>query len=451
MKVISVSEYGVNLDFEHADNQLTIHTSKAKKGLNGEYIIHYQGIPKDGLVIGKNKYGERTFFGDNWPNRAENWIACVDHPSDKAKVNFSVIAPNHYSIVANGQLTSEAAYDSTHNLTIYQSNVEIPMKVMVFGAADFAEKEIMTQNDFHVESWVYKKDAANSFKDLEVAKDPLNFFITKIGAYPFSKLANVQSTTRFGGMENAGCIFYDEEAFSGKGEMENLIAHEIAHQWFGNSVTETDWKHLWLSEGFATYLTNLHIEQKYGRAAMNEHLKQERERVIAFENMVKRPVIDTITKDVMKLLNPNSYQKGSWTLHMLRNKIGEDVFWNGLSTFYKKYKYSNASSNDFISVMEDVSQQDLTVFFNQWLKRSEMPHLSVKVKKKCKGRIITIEQKQELLYSFPLEVEIVEDGVAKIITVQFTEKTKSIEFKAKKKGTIEINLDPNCNLLFSKS
>src|SRR5690606_37164570 len=123
--------------------------------------------------------------------------------------------------------------------------------------------------------------------------------------------------TMFGGMENANAIFYNENSVTGTGSAEALIAHEIAHQWFGNTVTEKNFHHLWLSEGFATYLTNMYIEHKYGRDSFLKRLENEKQNVIQFANRSDLPVVDSVSAYV-DLLNANSYDKGGWILHMLR-------------------------------------------------------------------------------------------------------------------------------------
>lgn len=450
MKVSSLMKNNNQVSYTHSGSKLNVFLD-AHIGLD-ELItldISYQGIPEDGLVIGKNKYGNRTFFGDNWPNRAQNWIACNDHPSDKATVRFTIIAPERYKSVANGLFISEEKLDQNRLKRIYKSKRELPTKVMVAGIADFFIQSVKSDYSFPVESWVYPEDKKNGVLDLEVARDPLTFFIEEIGPYPYSKLANVQSTTRYGGMENASCIFYDENAVTGKNTMENLIAHEIAHQWFGNSVTEKGWEHLWLSEGFATYYTNLHLEYKYGHQKMDEQLIKDRDRIIRFEKNTKRPVIDTITTNLVQLLNPNSYQKGAWFLHMLRHKLGKEKFNAGIREYYAKFQFNNASTNDFISVMSEISKEDLTEFTDQWLKQDRMPEISLSVKQKCKKTIYTIENLSTLKYSFPLDVSIKINGKERIETYQFNENNRShiLEFSKKKKA--EIILDPNVNLLFN--
>ena len=451
MTVLSCREYSDTISFRHVNDTLTLFPNHGHVGDVMVYEIIYRGIPADGLVIGENKFNQRTFFGDNWPNRARNWIACNDHPSDKALVHFSVEAPDYYEVVSNGIKTEEKSILGNRKKTVYRTEYELPTKVMVVGIADFVIKELYAQENTILTSWVYPEDETNGFKDMEVAKDPFQFFVKNIGPYPFEKLANVQSTTRFGGMENAGCIFYDENAVKGEGTMENLIAHEIAHQWFGNSASESDWCHLWLSEGFATYFTNLHIEHKYGRDAMNSQLEKDKNRIIKFSKQFNRPLVDTITTNLMQLLNPYAYQKGSWVLHMLRHKIGDELFWLGIRKYYDTYKYSNASSEDFISIMETMSEHDLADFFNQWLKRDYHPQLKISKKNKCKGKLLTIEQVQNgELFHIDLEVEIVlKDGTTKIETITDLGRLKKIKLRDNQK-IIQINIDPNNNLLYEK-
>ena len=451
MIVSSISQRDKNISFRQTGSDLIIIDQINKVGETFTLKINYSGIPQDGLVIGENKYGRRTFFGDNWPNRAQNWIACNDHPSDKATVKFSIISPDKYESIANGSFLFEENLSGNRKLRTYYSKRELPTKVMVVGIAEFHIHQVNSKNNFKIESWVYPEDKVNGVNDLKVALDPLSFFIEEIGYYPYSKLANVQSTTRYGGMENASCIFYDENAFTGENTMENLIAHEIAHQWFGNSVSEKDWPHIWLSEGFATYFTNLHLEQKYGREAMNKQLIKDRNKIIRFEENTKRPVIDTLTTNLLKLLNPNSYQKGSWFLHMLRNKIGKDNFQTGIRKFYTQYKFGNAETADFIKVMSETSGINLTKFTNQWLRQDRMPELGLSVKHKWKKNIYTIDNFSALNFDFPLEISLNVNNEKQIKTLQFDSKKSSYSFQYSKKDEVSIKLDPNVKLLFKET
>src|SRR5687768_6143725 len=109
----------------------------AKPGDTATYFISYSGIPADGLIIAKNKYGNRTFFSDNWPNRAHNWLPCVDQPADKAGVEFIITAPNHYQVVSNGIQLEETDLPGNIKLTQWKEEVPLPTKIMVIGVAEF--------------------------------------------------------------------------------------------------------------------------------------------------------------------------------------------------------------------------------------------------------------------------------------------------------------------------
>jgi aminopeptidase N len=279
----------------------------------------------------------------------------------------------------------------------------------------------------------------------------LDFFEHKISDYPYEKLANVQSTTRYGGMENAGCIFYSERAITGENRMEELIAHEIAHQWFGNSATESDWEHLWLSEGFATYFTNLYVQYNYGEERFTEMLKKDRKSVLQFYQQNKLPLIDTISTDLLFMLNTNAYQRGAWVLHMLGNEIGNENFWITIQKYYEEYQYKNATSSDFIKVAEEVNKRDLQLFKKQWLQTGVIPELDLNWEQKGKNVTLSIKQLQEgLLFEFPLEFMIYyKDGSSELKEFRIKDKEFILKEKIGKKIKC-VQLDPNVKLLFLK-
>lgn len=448
MIISSIYENNTSAKYLHEDNQLIIYPNLTKTDSLFTYIINYEGVPKDGLIISNNLYGDRTFFGDNWPNRAQNWFPCVDHPSDKATVEYSITAPNHYQVIANGLEVEETNLNNNLKMYKYQSNIPLPTKVMVIGIAKFAVQNIGETHNVPVSTWVYPQTKENGFYDFSTAKEVLNFFIENVGEYPFEKLANVQSKTRFGGMENAGNIFYFEKSVTGKREHEDLIAHEIAHQWFGNSATELDWPHIWLSEGFATYFTNLYVQKSVGEEAFQQRLSKEKEQIIAFYKKQQTPVIDYVSTNLMSILNPNSYQKGGWFLRMLHHKLGDENFWKGIQLYYNTYKSKNAATDDFRNCMETVSSINLEDFFHQWLGKSGHPILKTSWMYHNNKLRLVIDQVQENNFKFPLDIELIyNDGTSEIATIQVSNKFAPQEIPAK--GEVKnIKLDPNNHLLF---
>jgi len=451
MTVYNIAEEGKAISYTHHNDILTITADSVYSNMTRNYRIDYAGIPSDGLIISKNKYGDRTFFGDHWPDRAHNWIPCVDHPSDKATVEFKVSAPDHYQVIANGHMVEENLPGYDYKFTHWQTEVPLPTKVMVIGVARFAVENVENDLNIPVSTWVYPQNDEEGFRDYRIAIEPLDFFIQLIGDYPFSKLANVQSTTLYGGMENAGNIFYHERMVTGKQEQESIIAHEIAHQWFGNTVTEENWHHIWLSEGFATYFTDLYYEHKYGPEAFRSRMERERNVVIRYASRHLSPVIDTTITNFIDLLSPNSYQKGAWFLHMLRKELGDDLFRECIRSFYKKYQYSNALTKDFQSITESIAGKDLDYFFKQWLYHSGHPVLDIQWQQEKSKIEIEIEQTQQgSAFVFPLELELVfHDGSKRLESVLVDQPENNFVIPVNEKVE-KIIPDPGVWLLFEK-
>jgi len=446
MTVESVTEEDEAVSFRQVNDHLVIDPADSPEaGTERTFTIRYRGVPADGLIIAENQHGDRTFFGDNWPNRARHWLPVVDHPLDKAAVAWTVTAPAHYDVVANGERLGQTDNGDTRT-TRYRTDAPLPTKVMVIGVARFAVDSIGVQSDVPMQSWAYPQDRATALRDLQVAPRIVRFFEGNIAPYPFEKLANVQSTTRYGGMENASAIFYSEQSMSDNEPSTDLIAHEIAHQWFGNTVTESGWEHLWLSEGFATYLEHLYLEYAEGAEPMRKAMREARSKAMAFQSRSpETPLVDTTYTDPVELLHVNPYDKGAWVLHMLRFKLDNNDFWETLQTFYERHKTGNASTADFQAAAEDVSGNDLDVFFEQWTRRAGYPILDVQYAydDAAEHVSVTVEQVQRgEPFTFPLELGLAIGDTKDLAVVDITQRkqTFEIDVPARVKG---LTVDPH--------
>lgn len=373
LTVDGVTVNGRAADFKQTGERLLVALAGNQTNAPLTVSVKYHGRPADGLFFKRNKFGDRTVFADNWPNRAHHWFPSVDHPYDKAKVEFDVTAPARYEVIANGRLLETTSLQNGSRLTRWREDVDIPVYCMVVGATEFSVLDAGGWGGSRLSYYLYPKDRDKGLHDYGRALRVAEFFERVVGPYPYEKLALVESSTRFGGMENSSSIFFDENSYDGSGKLEGTVAHEIAHQWFGDSVTESDWHHLWLSEGFATYFGALFFEHADGGARFRELMRDSRDRYMKDADAVSRPVIDPSVTDLFKLLNRNNYEKGAWVLHMLRHKMGDENFFRGISEYYRTKRDRNVLTEDFRSVMEKHAGVSLEPFFKQWLYRPGYP------------------------------------------------------------------------------
>ena len=460
MIVSEVSSDGSLLGFSHKNNELIIQLPKPSLvNQFSKYKIKYKGIPQTGLIIGKNKYGDRTFFSDNWPNLTRHWLATIDHPYDKAMCEFIVTAPDHYQIVSNGLKIEETNLNDNKRVTHWKQSVPIATWLFVLGAADFAVQYVDEFDGKSIQTWVFKQDRNEGFYDFaEPTKKVLEFYSDYIGPFSYEKLANIQSNSVSGGMEAASAILYGDNSVVGdrNHRWRNVVIHEIAHQWFGNSVTQSDWDDVWLSEGFATYFTLLFIEHQYGREEFVKGLKSSQKSVDSYykKNPDYRIVHDNL-KNMKDVTSSQTYQKGSWILHMLRGVLGTEIFWKGIRVYYNKYKDLNVRTSDFKRIMENVSNKDLSLFFDQWLYKPGIFKLkgSWEYDKKKSQVIIDLMQIQNdgSLFQMPIEVGIIyknDKKQIKLIEIKAKSNSFAIDVDREPKNVI---LDPNYWVLMNKN
>ena len=455
MTVSAVARNGIALRFTHTDDHLTMTLDKPSTvGETIELVVRYAGIPADGMQIKPNKHGDRTFFSDDWPNKAHHWLPMIDHISDKATMEMHVVAPAHYQVISNGRRIEQTDLMGGTRRTVWRESVPIAPWLYALGVARFAVQHVGDYNGVPLETWVFAQDRDAGFYDFAVpTKDALAFYSEFVGPYSYEKLANVQSNSVSGGMESASAIFYSAGSVSGTRSLRwrNVVIHEIAHQWFGNAVTERDWNDVWLSEGFATYFTLLFIEHAYGRDEFTDGLRSSRQTVLDF--YAKTPnyrVVHENLSDMSQVTTGMTYQKGSWTLHMLRQLMGDDKFWIGIRDYYARFQNQSASTNDFRLAMERASGLDLSLFFQQWLYRGGIPKLEGTWQWDANAKQIVVELAQTQSgapFRLPVEVGITVAG-ARVRTekIELTDRSKRFTIAADQEPTV-VELDPNVRLL----
>jgi aminopeptidase N len=426
--VDSVVVRGAAVRFTQYDGRLTIPLDAVPD--TATITVVYHGAPDDGLIVSHDQRGHWQAFGDNWPNRARHWLPTVDHPSDKALVEWTISAPDRLTVVANGTLFEKTTANG-RSTWIWRESRPLPTYLMVIAAAELVAHPVADARCVFVETGGCLQQTVYTSADPGVqmprafskAADIAGFYASIVAPFPYEKLAHVQSTTIFGGMENATAIFYSDQSFRTGTMNTRLIAHETAHQWFGDAVTEREWAHLWLSEGFATYFAELYAEHALGHDTLVAHMRAMRQGLLADLDVVPtRPVIDTAQTDYTRLLNANSYDKGAFVLHMARALLGDSAFFRGVRSYYASHRHGNSVSDDLRAAFEGVSGRDLRWFFDQWLRRPGYPEVATSWSYDRAAQRVYLVLKQRPRFGnfrFPLVVEMERaDGVVVRATVE---------------------------------
>lgn len=379
MTVTAASAAGRALTFvQQGDVVHVTLPSPSQAGQRLTLTLEYHGVPATGLRIAPNKYQDRSFVSNDWPDLARNWLATIDHISMKAPITMTVTAPQKYQVISNGLRKQEVDLGNGMRRTVWDETVPIPTWEFALAVAPYAVDYFGSYHGIELSSWVFPQERDNGYKGFSEATPAiLEFFSDHIGPYSYEKLAHVQGNSVSGGMELASNIFYGYNGIPGR----QLVAHEMAHQWFGNSVSENDWDDVWLSEGFATYFALLYTEHQDGRDAFINGIRRATEKAMKYT--VAHPDSTIVHKNLSSISqvidnNAQVYEGGAQVLHMLRGVIGTETFWNGIRLYYRRFQNRNVSSDDFRTAMQDACTstatcpeggKDLTWFFDEWLTR----------------------------------------------------------------------------------
>ena len=437
LAVDSVTINSEATQFERSPGLLNVKLPKAvPRNTRLVVVVSYHGTPKDGLILTTDKAGKPSAVGDNWPDRLHHWIPCLDHPSAKATVDFTVTAPARTIVVANGRLDRVETVSEGTKTWRYTEGVPIPPYCMIIAAGEFAQLTSTEQGVTPLSYYVPMPDKPFAIQGFSSANPSLKFFSQTVAPYPYEKLALIVGATRFGGMENSSAIVFTGTLFDSRSKSDpiskvfniregtvSLVAHEIAHQWFGDSVTESTWSDLWLSEGFATYFAGLAIQHYEGEQAFQQYMKRTADEYFSYEKKTSTPIHDTETENLFKLLNANNYQKGAWVLHMLRSSLGDEAFFRGIRDYYRSHKNSTASTEDLRSALEKTSGRNLKDFFARWIYGAGHPRYELTWEwnqtRSDEGvlaiKLNQTQQEEAFLMSVPFEVESSQGVVRKSI------------------------------------
>lgn len=456
--------------FTHRDGKLKINLAgPARPGAVLQLSVQYHGKPKDGLILSADKDGKPSAVGDNWPNRVHHWIPTLDHPSAKATVTFNITAPASNEVVANGRLDRVETTTGGNRTWTYSEGVPIPPYCMVIAVGQFKRLEPTGHTVTPLSYYVPHSDAQLAIKGFAPTNPSLVYFSETIAPYPYEKLAMIVGATRFGGMENSGAIVFSSTLFDPHPRAQisktygipvgvaTLIAHEIAHQWFGDAVTESTWADLWLSEGFATYFAGLFLQKYESEEAFQAYMNKAAAQVFEYEKKTRTPIFDRDTENLLDLLNPNQYQKGAWVLHMLRSNLGDEVFFRGIRNYYRTHASTatgaatgtgTVTTEDLRAALEKTSGRNLRPFFARWIYDSGHPQyeLSWQWLRNRELRLTLRQVQQGNVFLDHVPITIRTDSGTRDLVLEPTSKSLVQTLQLRNKP-IGIDLDPRNTLL----
>ncbi|MGA2669270.1 MAG: M1 family metallopeptidase [Ignavibacteria bacterium] len=361
-----------DVPFRHENDYIIIDLQqKLKRNEDFAVKVIYSGSPKtmgfDSFTF-KTIYGNPVVYSLSEPNYGPTWWPSKDLPGDKALSSLHITVPRGLMAVSNGLLIDSVQNSDSTTTFNWKSSYPIATYLVSMVVSKFCYwSDTYTSLDgtkqMPVVYYVFPKDSANTASDWKRTPEMIRFFAKTFGEYPFinEKYGMAEFGWTQGSMENQTLTSMGYLLLDGYDTYEEIVVHELSHQWFGDAVTLKDWKNIWLNEGFATYSEALWEEHTKGKEAYLDYMR--RFDYGYFKGTVYSPEGYIFSPSVY----PTIYQKGGWVLHMLRGVIGEDNFFKLLREYFEKYEYKNADTKDFQSLAEEISGQKLDWFFNEWV------------------------------------------------------------------------------------
>ncbi|MFL6502242.1 MAG: M1 family aminopeptidase [Nitrososphaera sp.] len=403
------------LDFHNLDDKLVVNLGRLLRERSKiELYISYTAKPRKGFYfIGPDKYYPEK-YQEAWTqgetNESRYWFPCIDHPRVKFSSEISVKVPIEFMTISNGILLNS---ERQNNKQIYYWSETNPHPAYLTSVV--VGKYIELKDGKSLYYYVPPEKKQDAQRSLEHTPEIIKFFEEFLGmAYPYDKYSQVTvQDFVYGGMENSSCTtltldtLHDEKAHLDF-TSDYLISHEMAHQWFGDLVTCSDWQHIWLNEGFATYCEALYWESSRGKDEFQYYMMQTADDYLEeAKTRYIRPIVTKVYKHPDDLFDRHTYEKGGCVLHMMRHLVGDTYFRRSLRTYLHRFANSNAETDDLRKVFEIETGKSLQKFFDQWIFREGHPELNINFS--CDSHFIEIKVKQSQSgehFEFPLEIEI---------------------------------------------
>jgi len=425
--------------------------------------VKYSATPRKGLYFRTPEMGYKASDMHIWtqgePIEARHWYPCFDSPNEKFTSEVTCRVPSDMVVLSNGKRMSEEKQAGSDLMAVRWLQDKPHANYLICLVAGYFKKVEDKHRDIPLAFYTTPSEIDQAKYSFEGTKDMMEFFEKEIGIpYPWAKYDQVcVGDFGFGGMENTTLTTLNERTlhtpeFETLRSSQGLVAHELAHQWFGDLVTCRDWAHLWLNEGFASYYDLLYDRHKRGRDSFLYGLYTSAKGIIGQPDQTNA-VVRRDFDEPDQQFGYQVYPKGAWVLHMLRSQLGEDLYRKCIKTYVERHQYGTTVTEDLNAVLQEFSGRSFDQFFDQWVYHASQPDLAVSYSWDDKAKLakVTIEQKQKLsedvlLFNFPLTIRFKTKSTS--VDRKITVKEKSEEFYFPLSEAPEIvRIDPELTLL----
>ncbi len=436
---------GRSLEFRETSPRLSIRLDRRYAfGETLSVSVDYSCTPAKGLYFiyadsGGGRHDQMWSQGEDMDNHY--WFPCYDYPNDKATSEVIGTVESDWTLLSNGRLVSEQLEKNKGTRTFHWVESRPHSSYLIMVAAGTYAVIKGSSRGIPLAYYVYPEDTAKAAQSFGGTPAMIQFFESKTGVpYPWEKFDQIIiDDFMWGGMENTTAVTLNDACVVDASAAldfpsEPVVAHELAHMWFGDLVTMRDWTHLWLNEGFATYCENLWTEHDRGEDDFQYDMIQSSLAVRGNDRALgRRPIVSHDSYPA------NLYARGAWVLHMLRGLLGEEPFWAGIHRYLTQYRFANAETDEFRFAMEDATGQNLDWFFRQWVYGAGFPVLKVTKVWDDTSRtlMLTVTQTQQIdsltgYFRFPLLVECTTDSgkTTRTLWVDGKEETFSLHLAA---------------------
>lgn len=368
LDVTRVEVGGQEVEYNREDSELTIElTEPLAEGRPFAVTVHYEGVPEPiaepsvPLELGWQTQQE-GLFAVSEPSGSMNWYPSNNHPQDKATYTYRITVPKPWVVAANGLLTEQIDNEGT---TTYVWQMEDPM-ASYLATVHIGRYELETEQgpgDVPIRNYFPLEAPAQARAAFEPVVEMMAFMEDLIGPYPFDAYGVVMLTEPTSWALETQTL----STFGANSPPEFVVFHELAHEWFGNSVSPATWQDIWLNEGFAVYLSNMWDEYNSDPETFSRQMKG------AYNVLDSTRVGSPIPAEPRDMFTRAVYDRGAWTLHALRLTVGDETFLEILRTYYDRFQYSTASTNDFLEVVGEIGGQEAVEVTQAWLTDPELP------------------------------------------------------------------------------